>query len=754
MKVLLVSNAPWVKTGYGTQAASLARRLRDDGHQVVFYATFGLEGGVQQWEGITVLPANGQGFVDPIIQGHLRYTQPDLVITLFDLWPWRGSNIMHWIREVGAKWLAWFPIDATPISFANVEMLDFVDYPVAMANFAVDEIHKIQSDFRVEVIPHGIEKDWGYTANGRKEFRRALQVPDDAFLFGSVGRNAYYPGRKGFDRLIRAFGMANLPNSYLYLHTGSWSESGSVPISTMLDFYSREFPDIKERVKTADDYNLVMGYSQEGMNALYSSLDCYVQPTLGEGFGIPVIEAQSCGCAVIATDCTSMPELVCPDTSMLIPGATELFTPDPAHRVLIDIPQLADAMKQIYDIKKDDPSGFLAMKGNAGLWANNWDWDTLWENNWKPLLAQLDREMNLSPRTDWHRGGAMVFEHEGYMRKQESKLRSPVVTKILALRDQLGEHPNLVPIVRRGQTEEGMTWFDMPMLTPLREVDIKSLSEANRQKIIDGVRAGLEFMHSKGVAHRDVAPENVLVDSAFNPYLIDFEWAHSCDGTIGVDCVDFEPWACIQKAVPTVQTGMHERGFHTVVSFVRDLPLEKKSHGFKNVPYQAIDGVGERDCESRWRLMNPDVAGKRVLDIGCNLGWFVRKSLEEKARLVVGVENDSAVLESAIALTESQFEPGDNRDWDYSSVNLNEEAIPAEYGHFDVAFALSVLQHLKNPDRVLKQLTEITDAIYIEQPVRSITPYMADVLSQAEFCGESERGRPIYKVTVRAAVPA
>lgn len=741
MKILIASNAPWVKTGYGLQTASLVRRLRDAGHKVVVYCTFGLQGGVEQWEGITCLPSNGGGYTDTIIKGHLRYTQPDLVITLFDLWPLRDTGIPQMIKDAGARWLAWFPIDATPISFANLDVLKEVDYPVAMANFVEKELGEFAPDYKIEVIPHGIEKDFGYTANGRREFRRALQIPQDAFVFGSVGRNAYYPGRKGFDRLIRAFGQANLPNAYLYLHTGDWSESGSVPISSMLDFYERLYPGIKERVKLADEYNLVMGYSQEGMNALYSALDCYVQPTLGEGFGIPVMEAQACGCAVIATDCTSMPELVNPHSSELIPGSTEIMVPDISHRVLIDIDKLAESMTRLYEIKRDDPDGFLAMKGTAGLWANGWDWDRIWAEYWLPCLRKIEEEITLSPRSDWHRGGAVVYEHEGHMRVRESFLKSPIVSKILTLRDQLGDHPNLVPIDGRGVDEDGLSYFDMPLLKSLRDVDVSALTEAQKTKIVSGIRSALEYMHSQGVAHRDVSPENVLVDDGFNAYLTDFEWAHSCDGEIGKDCVDFEPWAVPGKAVPVVQSGMEQRGFHTVVNYVRGLPLDNKSHGFKAVPYQQVDGVGERDCETRWKLMKPDVRGKSVLDIGCNLGWFIRKALSEGATAAIGLDNDAAVLESARTLG-----PGAFTFWNLEKDALNN--VP----HYDVGFALSVLQHIRNGDEVLDQLLSICDVVYIEQPVRFITEHMAQVFADADYCGESERGRPIYRLKVREAV--
>lgn len=45
------------------------------------------------------------------------------------------------------------------------------------------------------------------------------------------------------------------------------------------------------------------------MPALYSAASLFVFPTLYEGFGIPVLEAQSCGTPVLASNCSSLPEV-------------------------------------------------------------------------------------------------------------------------------------------------------------------------------------------------------------------------------------------------------------------------------------------------------------------------------------------------------------------------------------------------------------------------------------------------------------
>ncbi len=709
--------------------------MRDSGHRVVIYCTYGLNGGVQDWEGIECLPNTGEGYTDNIIKGHIRYTQPDLVLTLFDLWPLSKTDIPAFIQQSGARWAAWFPIDAVPVSRANLEVLKEVTYPIALANFAEAALNEY--GYKTTVIPHGIEKAYGFTATGRREFRRHLQVPDDAFLYGSVGRNAYYPGRKGFDRLMRAFSELERPDAYLYIHALANSESGSVPLPQIAEFYG-----ITDRVRFADDYNGIMGYSQVGMNSLYSALDCYVQPTLGEGFGIPVLEAQACGAVVIATDCTSMPELLCPDASQLVPGATELFVPDPSHRVLIDIGKLKDAMREVYDIKASNPDGFSAMKARAGLWANGWDWDRIWQECWVPLLQTISDEIRESPQSKRHRGNGLVLDMGSHMRKQDSTLRSPAVAKELALMQTL-DHPNIIPILASGVTPDGVAYFDMPKYTSLAGVDPETLSETEKHRIMDGVASALNYLHDRLICHRDVHPHNVVLDEQNNPYLIDFEWAHPCEGR---PCVDFEPWLVPERAVPIVQVGMEQRGYHTIVQFLRGVDLSEKTHGFKGVPYQNIDGVGERDCELRWNIMQPDVKGKTVIDFGCNLGWFVRKAIDAGARYAHGIDNDAVVVEAA-----RQLATGVQSTYEVANLDDNPENWTIA-GTFDVGFLLSVLQHVNDPDALFFKALQMCDVLYVEIPSRFITDRMAEVLASSEQIGESERGRPIYRVRARVAV--
>ncbi len=50
--------------------------------------------------------------------------------------------------------------------------------------------------------------------------------------------------------------------------------------------------------------------SNEELAAYYSNAECFVFPSLYEGFGFPLLEAMSCGCPVISSNVSSLPEVV------------------------------------------------------------------------------------------------------------------------------------------------------------------------------------------------------------------------------------------------------------------------------------------------------------------------------------------------------------------------------------------------------------------------------------------------------------
>lgn len=115
-------------------------------------------------------------------------------------------------------------------------------------------------------------------------------TPQNYFLFvGTV------QPRKNLKRLIKAYShLASLPSLVIVGQKG---------------WLSDEIYQLPERLGIEDRVKFLGYVPDEDMPALYSGAIALVYPSLFEGFGLPIIEAQACGCPVITSNVSSMPEV-------------------------------------------------------------------------------------------------------------------------------------------------------------------------------------------------------------------------------------------------------------------------------------------------------------------------------------------------------------------------------------------------------------------------------------------------------------
>ena len=116
----------------------------------------------------------------------------------------------------------------------------------------------------------------------------------------------YTPGgfdpRKNFERLIEAF--AALPDAlqaqYQLVIPGKLDEARAKALSGKAT----------QCGLAAEQLKLVGYVSDEDLRSLYRTATVFVFPSLHEGFGLPVLEAMACGAPVIASNTSSLPEVV------------------------------------------------------------------------------------------------------------------------------------------------------------------------------------------------------------------------------------------------------------------------------------------------------------------------------------------------------------------------------------------------------------------------------------------------------------
>lgn len=104
--------------------------------------------------------------------------------------------------------------------------------------------------------------------------------------------------RKNLGRMIQAFDLAKtrgtLPHQLIIAGEQGWKFDRAAAVRGLCH---------------AGDVRFIGFVPDEEMSALYTAAELFVFPTLYEGFGIPVLEAQTCGTPVLASDCTALPEV-------------------------------------------------------------------------------------------------------------------------------------------------------------------------------------------------------------------------------------------------------------------------------------------------------------------------------------------------------------------------------------------------------------------------------------------------------------
>jgi glycosyltransferase involved in cell wall biosynthesis len=375
LKVILHSNAPWSPSGYGQQVALFAPRLAEH-VELTLSAFHGLQGGRLTWQGIDVLPCMGGTYGGESILGHAESVfgsaRGGLVLTLLDVPAleapvWRNLDLACWL-----------PVDHDPAPpHVTSFLVETAAIPIAMSRFGLDRLGGLDPLY----VPHGIDTRVFAPRDGA---RARLGLPESAFIVGAVAMNKGVPSRKSLPLIIEAFARfrAMHPEALLYLHTeitGLFDEGYDLAaLFAALDLG----PDV---VRVADQYRYRLDpEGPEHMADLYSSFDVLLSPSMGEGFGLPVLEAAACGVPSIVTDFTAMSEVCGAGWKV---GYDRVRTPLRSWQAWPKLDEIVAALEACFAADR------AALSAQARAHARTYDVDVVFERDWRPALAELDRRM-------------------------------------------------------------------------------------------------------------------------------------------------------------------------------------------------------------------------------------------------------------------------------------------------------------------------------------------------------------------------
>lgn len=397
MKILWASNSPLGQSGYAVQTALFGPRIARAGHDVAYYANVSNEHTVLVWNDAKVYPGDqswGNKTMLACAAHHADGLEDCQVIVLGDAWVLDASG---WPRE--ARVAVWAPVDhdqgpgpnPLPPQVKAVLQHPCVT-PIAMSRFGERKMREAGLD--PLYAPHGVDTFlFRPRPSEKREIKSDLGLDPDTFLVGMVAANTGRPlfSRKAFPQVFLAFAefRERHPDAVLYVHSNEMAlnnESGGIHLRPLANACGLP----RQSVRFTEQFAWDLGVKREDLARLMAGFDVLVNPAFGEGFGVPVVEAQACGVPVVTTNWTAMPELT--GAGWLVDGDLWYDAPQDSWFKCPQVPGIVTALEQAYEARDSEE-----LQDRARTFALQYEVEHVFETYWRPILDRLDRPAEVPP---------------------------------------------------------------------------------------------------------------------------------------------------------------------------------------------------------------------------------------------------------------------------------------------------------------------------------------------------------------------
>jgi len=251
----------------------------------------------------------------------------DCVVMLNDPWnipayldAFRGYTdrmLEHGVTVKRPRMIGWLAVDGAN---QKGERLNELDHVVTWVDWAGHELKRGGYNGRWTVAPLGVDQSL-FVPRPREEARKRALPPEwaDKFVVGVVGRNQM---RKRLDLTMKYFShwidSMDITDARLFLHSAPTGEEGS-DIRSLAHYYG-----LGNRVLLCEP-PVGIGVDEKMLSYVYSSFDVYATMSQGEGWGLPTLEAMSCGVPCIVPDWSGLGGWVM-DAAVKIPCPTTALT--------------------------------------------------------------------------------------------------------------------------------------------------------------------------------------------------------------------------------------------------------------------------------------------------------------------------------------------------------------------------------------------------------------------------------------------
>ena len=307
---------------------------------------------------VVVLTSLFEGFVDNAVTSIGQYVKANYKtgVILYDLIPYINPN---------PDW----PEHYKKYYYQKIESFQKADFYLAISEYTKQETTEVFPQLNDKIIPIFAACDESFVFREYCEATRQKKLAqfgiDKKFIM-TVGT---LEPRKNFIQLVRAFALLPeaLKAGYQLIIVGKGEEE-----------YSEKILKAAHEVGVKEALIFTGHVEKEDLIFLYNQSSLFVFPSQHEGFGVPPLEAMSCGKPTLASNTTSLPEV--------INMSDALFSPNNPVEMALKI-----------TMALQDPEFYSLLTKHALQQARNFSWDLTAEKAIAAIRKQTTMKECLNP---------------------------------------------------------------------------------------------------------------------------------------------------------------------------------------------------------------------------------------------------------------------------------------------------------------------------------------------------------------------
>jgi glycosyltransferase involved in cell wall biosynthesis len=443
-RILIANDAHYLGTGYGVYGKELLTRLHNTGkYEIAELCCYAKKEELDikskaLWKTYPVVPSSQDElnrYKDNVVNafGAFKFEpslidfKPDIVFDMRDYWMYSYQE-MSPLRPF-FKWVVMPTVDSAPQNSTWLNTFSNFDLTIPYTEWAKKTLEKqckgsIKLFDKIANAGVNLESFVPLYSEDKKKHQKEL-FGMDVEITGCVMRNQkrkLFPNvlssyRKYLDNLLAEGKTEQYNKSFLYLHTtypeaSGWNFPKLLLEHNMLNktYFTEtcascgstkptKFHEKATRCKSCNNLSSILPnahicVSSENLVKVYQSFDLFLQVAICEGFGMPQVEAASCGVPIASVDYSAMTEIVRNLEGYPIPVKTlfrEIETG--ADRANPDNEALTNVIYSYFSMSQEEKN--KKQKRTRELCEKYYSWDQV-AKVWEEAIDSVDISTNLS----------------------------------------------------------------------------------------------------------------------------------------------------------------------------------------------------------------------------------------------------------------------------------------------------------------------------------------------------------------------